>query len=803
MKITITIFLLFIGMLLNAQDFSDVRICLNPGHGGHDSDDRYIPLTGFWESEGNLTKGLYLRDIFEGWGAFVVMSRTTNTTEDDLPLSQISQIANDNNVDFFHSIHSNAADQRTNVALMLYRGYNNNPVFDEAKAMSSIMWNDLIEDHRQVWNEDYENIFGDWSYYDWGTSGLGVLRHLTMPGVLSEGSHHDYPIECWRLQNMEHRKHESWIFTRSFIEYFGKESFSLGEIVGIVRDSTKSSIHYAVPGSGDEYLPLNNIKVTLLPDNIVYTGDEMNNGFFMFDSIAQGNYTLIYEVDRYITDTLEITAVAGQSVFADRFMQYDTTRIPEAIAHQLDVENDSVNAASPIEITFSEEMDLNSLIEAFVIVPDAQGDFSLSEDLKTLIFQTVIPLEKSTEYTITITPDAKQRWGVGLKDAYEFTFLTKSRNRMILEDSYPKADQTDVTTKLQVRLHFDAELNQPSLIDNVYLADSEGNLLPLANKKITKLNGKGFYTFEPENELSDNTSYKLFVSGDVKDIDNNPIVDDININFTTKAPEPLQNVLLDGFEDIKLWTDPDNSEKTSNTDETKTRILPYKRPVIAGTFSGRLDYKFTETPGVCALETNTPFNLSETESTKAGAWIYGDLSYNKLYFWFENEQQEEASVEIADIDWAGWKFFTVEISELQITGNIFFRGIILETTETSATTGTIYIDEIAADGVNTGISENNRSDNFIKMIPNPMSSESEMIFNLPYPALVNLKLFDINGKEVISIINKQVHAGNSSVAISKNKYKLSPGSIYFYHCEIKPDGSFRNAVLKTGKLVVY
>ncbi len=86
---------------LFSQDFSDISICINPGHGGHDGDDRYIEETGFWESEGNLTKGLYLRDILESYGATIVMTRVTNYTSDDLPLSQIGQIANENNVDFF------------------------------------------------------------------------------------------------------------------------------------------------------------------------------------------------------------------------------------------------------------------------------------------------------------------------------------------------------------------------------------------------------------------------------------------------------------------------------------------------------------------------------------------------------------------------------------------------------------------------------------------------------------------------------------------------------------------------------
>ena len=126
----------------SAQDFDSIRIYINPGHGGYDSNDRYIPQTGYWESEGNLTKGLYLRHILENAGAVVFMSRTQNRTEDDRPLSQISADANANNVDYFHSIHTNALTGNTyiNYPLLLFRGYDDAPVFPEAKEMGALMW---------------------------------------------------------------------------------------------------------------------------------------------------------------------------------------------------------------------------------------------------------------------------------------------------------------------------------------------------------------------------------------------------------------------------------------------------------------------------------------------------------------------------------------------------------------------------------------------------------------------------------------------------------------------------------------
>ena len=100
-KILFTLILFY--TLSISQDLTGIKIYVNPGHGGHDSDDRYIATTGFWESDGNLTKGLELRDILESMGATIYMSRTQNRTEDDRSLTEIDQEANSFSVDYFHS----------------------------------------------------------------------------------------------------------------------------------------------------------------------------------------------------------------------------------------------------------------------------------------------------------------------------------------------------------------------------------------------------------------------------------------------------------------------------------------------------------------------------------------------------------------------------------------------------------------------------------------------------------------------------------------------------------------------------
>ncbi|MCB9207452.1 MAG: N-acetylmuramoyl-L-alanine amidase [Ignavibacteriales bacterium] len=195
--------------------FYRIRIYINPGHGGHDSNDRYIAATGFWESEGNLGKGLHLRDILDSMNAITKMSRTTNNTNDDLGLSVIAADANNFDADYMHSIHSNAYNGQSNYTLILFQGKDNAPTYPEAKVMGGYLADEIFKAHRT--STKYNR--GDADFYGTGQPYLGVFKGLTMPGTLSEGSFHDYIPESFRLKNDAYLDHEAWAITKAFIKY--------------------------------------------------------------------------------------------------------------------------------------------------------------------------------------------------------------------------------------------------------------------------------------------------------------------------------------------------------------------------------------------------------------------------------------------------------------------------------------------------------------------------------------------------------------------------------------------------------
>lgn len=110
MKKYYIIIIAFLGCLgLQAKDMTGLKIYINPGHGGYDSDDRNVAVypyaqgdtLGFWESSSNLHKGLMLRELLQEQGATVAMSRVLNRTEDDRGLETIGREASEWEADLF------------------------------------------------------------------------------------------------------------------------------------------------------------------------------------------------------------------------------------------------------------------------------------------------------------------------------------------------------------------------------------------------------------------------------------------------------------------------------------------------------------------------------------------------------------------------------------------------------------------------------------------------------------------------------------------------------------------------------
>ena len=317
----------------NPVSVKDVpRVFINPGHGGHDSDDRHMPTwvigrqdtVHYYESNSNLTKGLALVEILNNKGYETAISRKTNNTEDDLDLFEIVSLAANSGADVFFSIHSNATgiEKKLNFPLGLYRGWDGQPVVEGSLKLSELVMKYAAKNQLAVWTHKQRSN-GDWSFYDWGYKvGLGVLRFNKLPGMLSEGSFHDYLPERERLLNNGYCWLEAWNQSQAFDEYFGRKGkFQNGAIAGTVRwsDMDRMDEDKRVFDE-DKLLPVNGAMLRVYNGrgslSRIYTVDNQDNGVFVLTNLPPDKYKLeLYYGDDMLYESTKVKVKKNQTAY--------------------------------------------------------------------------------------------------------------------------------------------------------------------------------------------------------------------------------------------------------------------------------------------------------------------------------------------------------------------------------------------------------------------------------------------------------------------------------------------------------
>lgn len=784
-------------------DLTGRRIFINPGHGGNDANDRYIPQTGFWESEGNLVKGLFLRTLLLNLNATVAMSRTLNRTEDDLALSAISEMANQFNADFFLSIHSNGFDGTQNRPLMLFRGYDNQPVFPQSKAMAEIMWQKVFE-NGNCWTNNNPYVKGDWTFYpDWGTQGLGVLRGLTMPGVLSEGSFHDYIPESWRLRNTAFLHHESRALLRSFIQYYNATSPSHGIIAGIIRDPERSPSWYFKPDTRDQYLPLNGATVSITPGGRTVTIDNLNNGFFVFDSLPPGEYSIIASgVAGFFNDTTNITVQANRSSLAELFMAFDTTRAPALLSVTPSM-SDSLYLNQEISLSFDLAMDRDSVEKYLTIVPATSLVYTWNTASTLLKIKPAVQYLPGTLYTLTIEPQACSKWKVPTGITHEYDFVTTNRTSLKLRSSYPKQGGGEVTLYPRINLNFDAPLNPNLLGVCVQLSDSRGNIIARTREENGEKDGRGYYRFEPSVPLQLGSTYHITLKANLADVAGVQLGADSVITFTTRELMYPFGGVKENFDDITRFWDPETSGSTIGTDNPLTAFTFSTTLKRSGTGSGRLDYVFVNSSGgVCRVfNTAKPVIGSNPSQLFFGVWVFGDLSHNTLEYWFYTQSSTNHIVFADTINWAGWDLRSVPFSAIGGTGDINFHSVVIRQMPGGEKAGTVWFDD-AAIHTPVGIDDiTGFGDGWhLAVNPNPVGETSVIRFEIPETSDTGIEIISLTGKRIFSHTMNAADPGSHTIEFIPAGN--IPGGIYLCRLTARSRGGQIRRVIAVKMLII-
>jgi len=680
------------------DSFSDVKIYINPGHGGHTGNDRNIVIypfqggdpNGFWESNSNLDKGLKLNEWLQALGMQTMMSRTENEEVDDRALSAIVAEANAYDADFMLSIHSNAGSGTANLVLMLYAGKDQSdtysyptptPVSDESRAISTIIANNLVANQITSWSSSTPQVTGDKTFgrvcMGW-SDGYGVLRRLTVPGVISEGCMHDYIPEAYRMMNMDYKWKESYLFMKTFCQYFLNYQLPTGVIMGQVRDGANRQEFprcNPIRRSRDELEPINRALVELLLNGEIissYTTDTLYNGVFAFWNLQPGQYQVRTKVDGYYLCSQTLDVVANDICYTDLMLNMERQTRPEVLSYSPCVQlTDSQEVKTSVVLNFNWDMWEDPTAAAFHITPEVEGRIEFSNSQHTLTFTPSVSFAPGVEYTVTLDTTACHPDTVftnHLQEPFIFRFRTKNRTNLRLLQAYPADSAVDVPLQPTLMFIFDAELasststNVASLFS---LADEAGNVIYTPSVRNYKKNSApspyGSARFEVPFALQPATTYRFTIFGDLTDKNGVTFGADHSFCFTTTDGS---GVAREG--DVLIPCDTlsfdVNYDKTLGL-HSKTLVVDKTRK-YEGVASNRLTYSFNSASDDELIYLQ-PRDMSHlfTSSDAVALELYGDLSENEVYLEFAVEGDVH-QLPLAVLDYAGWRYQYLELSDL-------------------------------------------------------------------------------------------------------------------------------------------
>lgn len=480
------------------------------------------------------------------------------------------------------------------------------------------------------------------------------------------------------------------------------------------------------------------------------------------------------------------------------------------------VENGMINITGKLIINFSKAMDVNSFTNSITIIPFVSiNSLYWSNGNKTLTISTN-NYAYNQAYTLTINSsvtDVNGRQLDGNKDGipgdpFHLNFRTVEEDNFPpqITSGYPAADQTGVDVESVATVVFDELLSVQSLTNNVKILSSNSSIVDSRYLYTKTIDGRSIISIQPTADFNSNENYKIQLGAGIADTLGNNLGADILIPFATSGYAYWEKVNIENFYNPSSWQQPGYSGSTSGIlgsgtfwDYT-TAIYP---PATSPVKSAQLSYLWDANASTFLIREyllgGTAQAVYFDTSYVLQSYVYGDSSNNMFRFCIDEHQgsawgDHEVSKWVT-INWYGWKLVEWKlndpnsvgswIGDQKLTGDYFrIDSYQFSKSPTGNISGTLYLDELRAvkklnlftdvtDSKDIIPKEFDLSQNY----PNPFNPETNIRFTIPYKSFVTLKIFDILGKEIATIVEDVKAPGYHEVKFDASS--ISSG-VYFY-----------------------
>lgn len=811
------VFVLFLSPL-RAQEVTGLEgfsLFLDPGHSQTENQGLY----NYSEAQKVLRVGLALREMLLSQTDIdtVYISRTNDSQQ--VSLSQRTDLANSLAPDFFHSIHSNAGSSTTNNTLFLHGGWRSNGQTVEKNPKGGKDMGDIMEDiHTAAMRIPTIGNWADRNFYQGANVNnhtnqwpyLFVNRTTNMASILSESGFHTNPAQQQRNLNAEWKRLEAQSFFWVMLEYLGVERPEKGIAAGIITNyDSNEPLNGATVSIGDSVYTTDTYESLFNQYSAI--SEDLKNGFYYLENIAIDSAELVVEAEGFYSNTISIEIDSTDFTFTDVAL---ISSVPPFIAENTIGDDGSINPGEDLVITFSRKMNTASVDSSINISPSANWFKSWNSAGNQLTITTgEFDFESSYVLTIDTTaydssPFAHMLDGDadGIQGGtYTLNFDTGQEDIVAptVSDIYPTNTRFSELTPI-ISATFSEQLDTTSLESMVELR--KGSYVVPGTTKYYVVGDKSVLNFFPSERLDPNSNYKIEFSGAISDTVGNALGSNIIRTFPTGDQEFNSITNIDDFESgIGSWWQPSQSGSTMGYTPDETFVESNNETVnliTESTGAMHLHYGFKLEDTAHLIREYRHVGLPRFSNTKIlQSYVFGDGSGNKFRFMVRDSNSQLEGSGWYTVDWHGWKLISWDMAQDSvfawangngvINGNVYVDSYQLTYTPGNAQFGSLIFDDLRA--VNQGKATSAELSatevptrlSLEQNYPNPFNPSTNINFGLPDAGVITLKVYDMLGREVATLIDGYQSEGFHSISFDASS--LSSG-VYLYRL-ITPNSS--------------